>query len=69
MKSINDTKIYLALIISSIIIALLIGGVSLYSRFVIEPKAKALVSSVATMKEGYILLREPQIFGGYKYWD
>lgn len=69
MKNINDTKIYLSIIITPIIVALLVGGASLYSRLHIEPKAKALISSAATMKDGYLLLREPQVFGGYKYWD
>lgn len=69
MKKINDTKIYLSIIIAPLIIAVLIGGVSLYSKLIIEKKVKSLISSEATMKEGYLLLREPQIFGGYKYWD
>ena len=69
MKKINDTKIYISMIIVPLVIAVLLGGVSLYSRLVVEPKAKTLISSDATMKEGYLVLREPQIFGGYKYWD
>jgi len=69
MKKINDTKIYMAIIIAPVILAAMIGGVSLYSRLAIEPKIKKLLSSESTMKEGYLLLREPQIFGGYKYWD
>lgn len=69
MKKINDTKIYISMILVPLVIAAVLGGVSLYSRLIVEPKAKALISSEATMKEGYLLLREPQIFGGYKYWD
>lgn len=69
MKKVNDTKIYIAVIIAPLIIAAAIGGVSLYSRLVVEPKAKTLLSSESTLKEGYLLLREPQIFGGYKNWD
>ena len=69
MKKINDTKIYIFMIIVPLVIAVLLGGVSLYSRLVVEPKAKILISSDATIKEGYLILREPQIFGGYKYWD
>jgi len=69
MKKINDTKIYIFMIIVPLVIAVLLGGISLYSRLVVEPKAKTLISSDATMKEGYLILREPQIFGGYKYWD
>lgn len=69
MKKIIDTKIYLSIIIAPLVIAAAIGGISLYSKLIVEPKAKALISSEATMKEGYLILREPQIFGGYKYWD
>ena len=69
MKKINDTKIYASIIVAPLIIAVLLGGVSLYSRLIVEPKARTLISSETTMKEGYLVLREPQIFGGYKYWD
>jgi len=69
MKKINDIKIYIILIIVPLVIAVILGGVSLYSRLVVEPKAKALIASDSTMKEGYLIIREPQIFGGYKYWD
>lgn len=69
MKKTNDIKIYLSLMLIPLFIAIIVGGVSLYSRLIIEPKAKNLLSSESTMKEGYILLREPQIFAGYKYWD
>jgi hypothetical protein len=69
MKKINDTKIYLSIIIAPLIIAVLIGSISLYSKLVVEKKAASLIASEATMKEGYLLLREPQLFGGYKYWD
>ncbi len=69
MKKINDTKIYLSLIITTFIIAAALGGVSSYSKFSVEPKVKTLLSSDSTLKEAYLLLREPQIFGGYKYWD
>ncbi len=69
MKKINDTKIYLSLILSTLIIAAALGGVSLYSKLIVAPKAKTLLASDSTLKEGYLILREPQIFGGYKYWD
>lgn len=69
MKKINDTKIYLSIVIAPLIIAILLGSISLYSKLVVEKKAKSLIESESTMKEGYLLLREPQLFGGYKYWD
>lgn len=69
MKKINDTKIYISIILIPLVLAVILGGVSLYSRYIVEPKAKTLLSSESTIKEGYLLLREPQIFAGYKYWD
>lgn len=69
MKKINDIKIYISIIIAPLIIAAVLGGISLYSKLIVEPEAKTLISSEATMKEGYLLLREPQLFGGYRYWD
>ena len=69
MKKINDTKIYLSLILIPFMLAVITGGVSLYSRLIVEPEAKKLLASETTIKEGYLLLREPQVFAGYKYWD
>lgn len=69
MKKVNDIKIYAAIIISALVITASFGGVSAYSKFIVEPQIITLISSPDTMKEGYLKLREPQIFGGYKYWD
>jgi hypothetical protein len=48
------------------VIALFTGGVSLYSKISVEPAAARLISSTDSMKQGYILLREPQLFAGYR---
>lgn len=69
MEKINDSRLYIAFIITPLIVALFTGGISLYSRISVEPKAKQLISSADTMKQGYIMLREPQLFAGYRYWD
>lgn len=69
MKNINDTKIYLSMIIAPLIIAVFFLSISLYSKLIVEKKAESLISSESTMKEGYLILREPQLFAGYKYWD
>ena len=69
MEKINDSKLYTAFIIVPAVIAILLGAVSLYSRLRVEPAAAKLISSADTMKQGYIMLREPQLFGGYRYWD
>ncbi len=69
MEKINDSRLYIAFIITPLVIALFTGGISLFSRLSVEPKAKQLISSAETMKQGYIMLREPQLFAGYRYWD
>ncbi len=69
MENINDSNLYKAFIIVPLVIALFTGGVSLYSKLSIEPAAATLISSAETMKQGYVMLREPQLFAGYRYWD
>ena len=69
MEKINDSNLYKIFIIVPIVIALFTGGVSLYSKISVEPAAVKLISSADSMKQGYILLREPQLFAGYRYWD
>jgi len=71
MKRIDDSKIYLTIFIVPLIIAAIICGISLYSVMIVEPKAKALIDSEnsVSMKEAYIMLRSPQLFGRYNYWD
>ncbi len=69
MEKINDKNIYLTFIIVPLIIALFLGGISVYSRIIVEPAASKLILSAETMKQGYVMLREPQLFAGYKYWD
>lgn len=69
MEKINDSNLYKAFIIVPLVIALFTGGVSLYSKMSVEPAAAKLISSAETMKQGYVMLREPQLFAGYRYWD
>jgi hypothetical protein len=69
MKKINDKKIYLSMMFIPLLLAVFLGGVSLYSRLIVEPRVKKLLASESTFKEAYLLLREPQVFAGYKYWD
>ena len=69
MEKINDSNLYKIFIIVPLVIALFTGGVSLYSKISVEPAAAKLISSAETMKQGYTLLREPQLFAGYRYWD
>jgi len=71
MKKINDSKIYLTIFIAPLILAVIICGISLYSRIIVEPKAKVLIDSENSdsMKEGYIILRKGGLFSKHNYWD
>jgi hypothetical protein len=71
MKKINDSKIYLSIIIAPLVIAAFICGASMYSRMIIEPKAEALINSEDSnsMKQGYIMIRKGGLFAGYEHWD
>lgn len=73
MKKPDDKIIYIAFIAATLAAAVIMGSVSLYSRVYIEPKiVHHLEKGGADSMEfhrAYILLRDPQIFAGYKYWD
>ena len=71
MKKTDDSKIYLSIIIVPLIAAAILSGISLYSIMVVEPKAKALIDSEESksMKEGYLILRRAELFGGFNHWD
>ena len=71
MKRADDSKIYLTIIIVPLVIAAILGGISLYSIMIVEPKAKALINSEESksMKEGYLILRRAELFGGFNHWD
>lgn len=73
MKKPDDKIIYISFIAATLAVALITGGVSLYSKVFVEPRVAALLDNdsidSAKLKEAYIILRDPQIFAGYKYWD
>ncbi len=73
MKKPDDKIIYIAFITATLAVALITGGVSFYSKAFVEPRVAALLdnnnSDSAEFKKAYIILRNPQIFAGYKYWD
>jgi hypothetical protein len=73
MKKINDSRIYLAVAVSALVVGLVFGVVSFYSILFIEPKVEKLLRSTesidANFKQAYIMLRDPQIFGGYSNFD
>lgn len=73
MKKINDSKLYLAGAVTTLIVSLVFGAVSFYSILFVEPKVERLLRSTesvdATYKQAYIILREPQLFAGYGNFD
>ncbi|HOD14125.1 MAG TPA: hypothetical protein PK307_02650 [Spirochaetota bacterium] len=73
MKKINDSRIYLAGAITTLVVSLVFGAVSFYSILFVEPKVERLLrpaeSAGAHYKQAYIILREPQLFAGYSNFD
>lgn len=73
MKKPDDKIIYIAFIAATLAVSLITGGISLYSKVFVEPRAAALLyddsSDPDKLRKAYIILRDPQIFAGYKYWD
>ena len=73
MKKINDSRIYLAVAASALAVGIVFGAVSYYSILFVEPKIEKLLRSTesvdANYKKAYIMLRDPQIFGGYSNFD
>ncbi len=73
MKRINDSKLYFYFAIIAIVLALITGGISGYSRFFVEKNVTALLSDEKNFeknfKEAYIVLRNPQLFALYEHFD
>lgn len=63
----------MALAVSALVVGLAFGAVSFYSILFVEPKVENLLRSTesidANYKQAYIILRDPQIFGGYSNFD
>ena len=73
MKKPDDKIIYIAFISATLAAALFFGGISLYSRISVEPAAASLIENSgedsSKLNKAFIILRDPQLFAGYKYWD
>ncbi|MBN2160642.1 MAG: hypothetical protein JW807_14735 [Spirochaetes bacterium] len=73
MKKINDSNIYLIPAATGLVIALALCIVSFYSILVVEPKVERLFASTENveknLRDAYLILRDPQIFAGYGYFD
>lgn len=73
IRKIYDGKIYFVFGIVTLIIACIIGSISSYSYFGIEPEVRTLLDAETDVDENYrkayILLRDPQLFAGYEHFD
>jgi hypothetical protein len=76
MRKFNDSKVYLWLGIAALAIAIFLGVVTFYSVVVVEPKAEKFIKAGETgensdvnFKKAYLILRDPHLFAGYKYFD
>jgi hypothetical protein len=70
---IYDGKLYFFFGIVSLCVAVILGGISAYSKFLVEPKIRGYIETPdengENYKKAYILLRNPQIFAGYEHFD
>jgi hypothetical protein len=73
MKKINDSKVYLITAITALAVGLVLAAVSYYSILIVEPKVERLLSATDNIndnfKRAYLVLRDPQVFAGYEYFD
>ncbi len=69
---IDDSKIYLYFSIAVLVAGILFGLPGIYSRMVTEPAIENRMTQDAdtnTLKQAYIMLRNPHIFAGYDRFD
>jgi hypothetical protein len=73
MRKIDDSRIYLITAITALAVGLILAAVSFYSILIVEPKVELLLSSTDNVdrnyKQAYLILRDPQVFAGYSYFD
>ena len=73
MKKIDDSKLYLYFGLVTLVIGILLGIVSFYSILSVEKKVTGYLTAKdnvsLNLKKAYLLLRNPQLFGRYEYFD
>jgi hypothetical protein len=73
MKRIDDSRIYLISAITTLVVAVILGAIAFYSILSVEPKVEKLLSATDNVsdsyKRAYLILRDPQVFAGYGYFD
>ena len=68
----DDSKIYFYFSIAVLVAGILFGLPGIYSKMVTEPAIENLLVQNAnsnTLKQAYIMLRNPHIFAGYDRYD
>jgi hypothetical protein len=73
MRKINDSRLYLYFGAVTLALALVVGAISSYSIFSVEPGIRALLNAPSDIngnyRKAYLFLRNPQIFAGYERFD
>ncbi|MBP7737218.1 MAG: hypothetical protein KA369_14660 [Spirochaetes bacterium] len=73
MKKIDDSRIYLIAAVTTLVAAIILGAVAFYSILSVEPRIETLLNArdniSANYKKAYLMLRDPQVFAGYGYFD
>ncbi len=73
MKKIDDSRIYLIAAVTTLVVGIVLGAIAFYSILHVEPKVEAFLSAKDTIstnyKRAYLILRDPQVFAGYGYFD
>jgi hypothetical protein len=73
MKKIDDSMIYLISAVTTLVVGIILGAIAFYSILHVEPKIEKFLSAKdnisSNYRQAYLNLRDPQLFGGYGYFD
>lgn len=73
MKKIDDSKIYLIAAVTTLVVAVILGSIAFYSILSVEPRIETFLNASDNIsvnyKKAYLMLRDPQVFAGYGYFD
>ena len=73
MKKTNDINIYIILMTATLVVSAFFAGISLYSIASVEPEVRTLLetdtNSNGEYEDAYLILRSPQLFAAYGFWD
>ena len=73
MKKINDRNLYFYFAIVTLLLGILVGGISFYSIKIVEPEVIRLMADESNIDSSYtaayLMLRDPQVFAQYENFD